>query len=277
MIIRLLSALRRKPSRRHAIAVPNTLEGYFELGIDRIFGWVGTRYGPGPFGVRVKILLRGKLIGTAAVEREDNSTRAKFSFPIKNRFSAKELLNEQVTLLAEDGEGNSGRIALDGAAQLELIREFMGRPSTVVFDMDFGDRGNARPFLRSGWSGTEANWTWSEGTESKIVFPRPSQTGRYALQFTAGCFLYQPHISSQEITVSIDGAFLARDVRRRSEPQFFECQFNSDVFSDEIETTLTLGHSDVRDPAEFGGPDDRRLAFCFRRLTLRLIQDLDNA
>jgi hypothetical protein len=261
-------------SARKAISVPNTLSGYFELRVNRIVGWSKDGYGSDAATMQIEVFVRGGLIASFAATKQPEQQRFVFSFPVDGRFTTVELVREDVLIMARDSDGNNGRILLDGAAQIELARETLGVPATVIFDLEFSRGGNARPYLGAGWSGEEAEYTWTENDDSFISFDTPTDSGAYALRMTAGAAVRRPERPTQDLEVFIDTTQVADIVYYFAHVQFNECKFAHDVFAGEPRTTLRLHHPGAVRPSDMGpSTDRRRVAFSFKRLTLiRLLQ-----
>ena len=247
----------------------NSLHGYFELRVDRIVGWVGDIYGFRNTGMRIEVFGRGGMIASCAAIPQPQQQCFDFSLHVEGRFTGAELVREEVYVVARDGDGNSGRILLDGAAQLELAREYLGVPATTVLDLDFARGGNAASYLGVGWSGTEPKFTWTENYDSFINFDTPTTPGTYALRITAGAVIRKPDLSTQDLAVFINDVQVAHIVYTEALVQFQECKFPHEVFAQAPRTTLRLHHPAAVRPFEVGLNSDRRcLAFSFKRLTL---------
>jgi hypothetical protein len=214
-------------------------------------------------------LRSGRLIASVAATAQPENRRFVFSLPVEGRFTGAELVREDVTVVARDCDGNGGRVLLDGATQIELLRENLGVPAVVVLDLDFSYGGNAKRFLGAGWSGTEADFTWTEGDDSFIDFDTPAEPGTYALRMTAGSFIRKPDLPARELVMFINATDLAHFVSTESHAQFHECKFPHEAFASAPHTTLRLHHPDAMRPSDFSeSADSRLLAFCFKRLTL---------
>jgi hypothetical protein len=252
-----------------APGLPNTLSGYFELRVDRLVGSVTDGFGTKVASIRIDVLCRGEVIASFAAEPEPKHGRFHFSFPVDGRFTGAELVKEQVVLKAYDSNGNSGRLRLDGAAQLELLRDHLGVPSVTVLDLDFSAEGNARPYLGAGWSGSERDFTWTEDDDSFVTFDSPTEPGTYALRITAGTILHKPELTSQLLKIVINGEQVDQTFYNESFVQFRECRFDRAAFRGEGRVTLRLHHPDAVRPCDIGpSRDSRRLAFNVKRLSI---------
>ena len=269
----------------------NSLFGYFELRVDRIVGWVKDAYDSDVASMQIEVIGRwprqldggeaevastriwasgrGRVVASCTATAQPDNRRFVFSLPVEGRFTGAELVREEVTVMARASNGNSGRVLLDGATQLELIREHLGAPATVIFDLDFSRGGNAKPYRGAGWSGVETDFTWTEDDDSFISFDTPAEPGAYVLRMTAGSLIREPRLPVQKLVVFINGAQVAHIVSDESHARFHECKFPHEAFASAPRTTLRLHHPDAVRPSDLGdSADRRRLAFYFKRLTL---------
>lgn len=264
---------RRRQLLHAGVGSPTALFGYFEFRAGRISGWVRDTYNSEVSKLWVEVLYDGNVIASVTATVQADEGRFAFSVPVEGRFSGADLVKERVIVLARDSDGNSGRILLDGAGQLELVREYFGAPAAVIFDLDFGPGGNARPFLGRGWSGPDVDFTFTEDSESFISFDRPVEPGSYALRITTGALVRKPEIPEQELVIFVDDTQIGHISLTEPHVQFRECLFSHEAFGSAASTTLRLYHPDAKRPCDFGWNSDvRRLAFSFKRLSLaRLI------
>jgi hypothetical protein len=183
MIRRSLFDLFRRGRRRPTqIAMPNAFFGEFEFRVNRLVGWVKDKYDSDIDDLQIEVLRHGVVIAACSSAPQSGQRHVQFSLPVEGLFTGAELVKEEVVLIAHDREGNRGQLRLDGAAQIELIRDNLGAPSVGVFDLDFSRDGNARPYLGGGWSGAESSFTWTENDDSFISFGTPAEPGTYALR-----------------------------------------------------------------------------------------------
>lgn len=260
---------KRSERERTRFGMPNALYGYFEIRVDRIVGWVKDVYNCDVSDVQIDVLVRSRHIASVAATAQPENRRFVFSLPIEDRFTSDDLVREEVIIIARDSDGNSGRILLDGATQLELIREHLAEPAAVILDLDFSRGGNARPYLGDGWSGTEDNFTWTEDDDSFISFDAPNESGNYVLRMTTGSLIRKPHLPTQRLNLFINAMQIAYVVCDEAHAQFHEFRFTQDVFAGASRATLHLHHPDAVSPSDLGeSQDKRRLAFNFKRLTI---------
>ena len=245
------------------------LTGYFELRMDRIVGWAKNGYGSIADSMLIEVIRHGNVIASCPATRQPELRRFAFSLSIEGRFTGKELATESVIVVARDSSDNRCILRLDGAAQLELVRDYLGVPADVILDLDFSHDGNARPYLGAGWVGVGTDFTWTENDDSFIHFDAPVEPGTYALRFTAGAFICKPELPRQVLEVFVDAWQIASLIYREGHPQFQECRFSHEAFASSSRAALRFRHPNAARPSEvYDGKDGRRLAFNFKRLTL---------
>jgi hypothetical protein len=266
---RLSRLFKRSGVRRMRLGSPNTLYGYFELRVDRIVGWVEDTYRSSAADMQVDVRCGGHLIASVVASAQPGEARFFFSVTVDDRVKAADLIRETVIVVARDSDGNTGRLLLDGAAQLELIRDYLGVPTIVSFDLDFSPGGNARPYLGSGWSGSGVDVTFMQDDESFINFETPSESGTYALRITIGAIIQKPDVPEQALTAFVNGVEVAQLFQTESPVQFHEFMFSSEAFTAIPHSSLRFYHPDAKRPCDLGWNGDiRRLAFSVKRISL---------
>jgi hypothetical protein len=255
------------------LGLPNTLSGYFELRVNRVVGWVKDAYGTDVANMQIEVRYHGHAIACFEATAERQNGRFVFSMLVEGRFTGADLVTEEVTIYARDSEGNSGRVLLDGAAQLELIREYLGVPVAILLDLDFSSGGNATPYLGAGWFAADTDFTFTDSDDSFITFDAPRDPGTYVLRITAGAIIWKPSMPTQELMVFLNEAQIAHLVATEAHSQFNECTFTHEAFAGSSAAKVRLHHPDAVRPFDLGiNADIRRLSFSFKRLTLaRLI------
>jgi len=250
------------------------LTGSFELRVDRIVGWATDNQGSRADSMRIEVTRGESVIATCQATPRRERERFDFTFDIEDRFTSKELVLETVKVIALDSSGNRGVVRLDGATQLELIRDHLGVPVDVVLDLEFGTTGNAGPHLGAGWSTPEPNARWTENDDSFISLDTPAEPGTYALRFTATPLLREPDLRLQPLVVFVNDWQVANIAYVLAHAQFQECRFPHEAFGAAPRATLRFHHPGaVRIADLIGNQDQRRLAFSFKRMTVvRLLQ-----
>jgi hypothetical protein len=96
-----------------------------------------------------------------------------------------------------------------------------------------------------------------------------AEPGIYALRMTVGAVIRKPVLPEQDLKVFIDATQVAHIAQTEGYSQFQEFKFAHEAFAGGPRTTLRLHHPGAVRPSNLGASTDtRRLAFCFRRLTL---------
>jgi hypothetical protein len=273
---RLLGLWKRRGPTVDRLAFDKALTGWFELRVDRIIGWATDGTGSRVDGMRIEAVRRGLVIASCPATPQPQHGRFAFSMPLEGVFTGADLVTERVTIVARDSDGNNGRLKLDGAAQLELIRDHLGVPCVGILDLDFSRDGNARPYLGAGWSGAEENYTWTEGNDSFIGFDTPAEPGTYALRFTAAALVRKHEPWEQLLAVFLNDEEIGRRSETEGHARFQEFKFQHEAFGGTPRATLRLHHPGAVRPSDVDGTrDTRRLAFAFKRLSVVRLLPVD--
>jgi hypothetical protein len=191
-----------------------------------------------------------------------------FTLPIDGRFNTAELASDTVTVGARNRRGDTGTLILHGPTKQELVRDHFGAPSETIFDLDFTDKGNARPFLGAGWWRAEKDYTWTTDDKSVVTFPAPEAPGQYLLRLTCAPYILDS-APLQTMDIRLDGQHIASIRETEGLMQFNEFRMNAADFTARPTSTLQFEHVNAVRPSEHtGNSDTRRLAFRFRRMAL---------
>ena len=260
---------RRRATRGSRWSGGSPLIGYFEVRVDRVVGWAKVEYGASADSMVIEFVRRGAIIASCPATSQPAHNRFVFNIPIEERFTTKELALDHVAVVARDSDGNRGILRLDGAAQIEFLRELHTTPADIVLDLDFSHDGNARPYLLEGWYGAEADFTWTANDESFVAFDAPSKPGTYALRLTAGANIHESILPEQKLGIFVNQNQIAEWLYKYRHVQFNECRFSYDVFTSSGRAMLQFYHPNAARPSDIGdSPDGRRLAFNVKRLTI---------
>ena len=71
--------------------------------------------------------------------------------------------------------------------------------------LTFHDRGNARPYLRSGWSYPEKNFTWTNSNEAQIIFPLKKKSNNLLIKASIIPNLARGKIARQRVSIYANG------------------------------------------------------------------------
>ena len=125
----------------------------------------------------------------------------------------------------------------------------------------------AEPYKVSGWSGTETNFTWTEGKAAVLALPVPQNVGALRLRVLVSAYTHPPELRSQPVEVYANGLKVANwDIASPTK--------NTADIPDEVTakgTTLTLQFRTemATAPAAFSpNADPRVLGICCYELEL---------
>ena len=253
--------------RSDGLGVPGRLTGTFDIREQALIGHVDVIPEASSAGTRIEVWRENVVVATVETEPPNAHDRMLFRLPFEGRFAVSDLIRESVHLVARNARGDTGNIGLNGATQLELIRDYMGLPVEKVIDLHFTHGGNARPHLGTGWSGPEAEFTWTLDNDSLIHFPSPKPDGAYFLRLRARAFITNL-VAMQKLDVFVNDELIANLVADTAEMEFNEFRFPGNVFTKK-QATVRLHHPYAGRPSEhLGTGDDRRLAFAVRRISV---------
>ena len=180
---------------------------------------------------------------------------------------------------------------IDGAFSLRIIAQGLttGRffsesePEhgvTPELEMAFGMEGNSHMYVREGWSGPEAGYTWTAGHLSRLQFPRPVRVGAYRLRVLGRPYIWigsDDQVHPQRLLLQVNGLECGA-VTVTGEPAVLECDLPWSTFAGSDEVELVWSLPDAVRPSEVKGiADDRLLAFRFERIELSPICVLQQA
>ena len=83
-------------------------------------------------------------------------------------------------------------------------------PETVGWLISFAGGGGSEPYRVSGWSRSEPDYTWTDGTSATLALPIPELGVPYLMRFKLGSFVYPPELPSQDVELFVNGRSLAR-------------------------------------------------------------------
>jgi len=175
-------------------------------------------------------------------------------------------------VLVKPRPGDEAEIAWAGSAEDESVAA-LPEPEpdgagTTILDLSFAISGNAEPYLGTGWSPAEEEFTWTEADDSLVYFPRPSGSGPFILRLWFGpCTT--PTVPQQTLEIYLNDSRIGGLNVGEDGPD--ECEFvlESSAFGSLSVATLRLHHPDAVRPSDhFDSDDTRRLAFAFRSISL---------
>ncbi len=71
--------------------------------------------------------------------------------------------------------------------------------------IEFKSGGNSEPYRVSGWSTTETEFTWSEGTSAKVTLPISPSPGGLSLKVTMAALIHDPELPFQPVEIYANG------------------------------------------------------------------------
>lgn len=94
-------------------------------------------------------------------------------------------------------------------AVLAMLLVGCGDGGVVGQQIKFGKGGDSERYRVSGWSHTEDNFTWTEGTSAKLSLPIGKEPGPLNLTVNMSGFAQPPQLTSQPVEVLVNGQKLA--------------------------------------------------------------------
>lgn len=84
-------------------------------------------------------------------------------------------------------------------------------PATVEYGrkISFGEGGGSEPYRVSGWSKTEAKFTWTEGTSASLKLPIAATNEQVSLKMTMAALIKPPELPSQTVEVYVNDQKIA--------------------------------------------------------------------
>jgi hypothetical protein len=125
--------------------------------------------------------------------------------------------------------------------------------------LDFRSGGNAREFLGDGWSFAESIGTWAVGDRSEVRLPPTAHSGLYGLRISVVPMLWPPAVTSQHISLRMNGRALLQGQARKNEVCTFSCEVPAGVMAFDRTNLLEILHEDGAAPASIGDSADRRV------------------
>ena len=184
----------------------------------------------------------------------------------------------RATDLAPDPEAN--RVVLDrmlavgtpmGLAQKNEANK-AGKPTEV--NIDFGRTGNAGGFLGHGWSGQEENHIWSIGPLSTLVISEIEPDRDYRVSLKIGACVFPPEQTKTHLRVVVRGEAIAEFFVAHNAT--FECRVRADMVAPDGSLIVFFDHPGFVAPSDFGHPDTRKLAICFRSVRFIACREADD-
>jgi len=133
--------------------------------------------------------------------------------------------------------------------------------------IEFKTGGNSEPYRVSGWSTTETQFTWSEGTVAKLNLPVAANPGGLRLKLMTGALIHEPDFTSQPVEAYANGQKIAEwqvgDVAE------FTATIPGEITKTAGTLTLEFRTPKSTSPKALGvNADPRLLGICVRSLEL---------
>ncbi len=211
--------------------------------------------------------------------RRDTDHYHRFPFIIElDDISSRDVLCDTTRLFAENAFGARSYLSLDGASQLNLIRQHLGKPRHLIFDIDFAAGGTALSYMRSGWSNPETGFCWTDGGQAKLSIPANiSPDCRYELTLTCRPLIAPPFVERQDITVTVNGYSQSVSLDGKT-LGFVTLLYPAGSLPNSSLVDITLDLPNAERPSRFRdeSKDNRQLALAFRQITLAHLLDHDS-
>jgi hypothetical protein len=140
-----------------------------------------------------------------------------------------------------------------------------------VYHAAFGSGGNGIEYLRSGWSASEATFTWSIGTESLLELPRCPNPGVYLVQIVMRPFVVPGPLPTQRVEVTLNGQAIGACELRQLAVVEFQVPVAFALEGRPLTIKLTVPGAARPRPLS-GANDDRVLGVCLERLIFRRLR-----
>jgi hypothetical protein len=143
--------------------------------------------------------------------------------------------------------------------------------------IDFRPGGNARQFLRDGWSFQERVGIWAIGPESSLSMPPVSTAGPHRLSIKVFPMIRPPNVPYQRVELRVNGQALHNQKLGAGERQI-DCVIPQGLLHTTTNNELVVSHPDATAPSRIllQSADSRPLALCFERLELDHLEAHDS-
>ena len=250
--------------------------GKYELLGRRCIGTVQDRWSPtsSPMVIEVESVHR-QVLQTLSVRATNDHGRYDFAFELESGMEPRAFLSDQIGLYARNVYGLRGKLPLDGGSQLALIREHLGKPRTVLFDLDFTRGSNAQACMVEGWGAPEPKVCCSDGPRAVLRVPVPLRMAdRYELTITCFPFLFPPRVADQRMILSMNEYVHTASLDARA-LEFFSFIFPDGSLNDSDAALLKFEFPDCTCPNDLHiNEDTRLLAFGFKQMVLARLLDV---
>ena len=137
-----------------------------------------------------------------------------------------------------------------------------------IYDVSFGTGDKGAAYLRTGWSTSEPDFTWSIGHESVIELPPCPQDGIFIVQLILRPFIVPLLLPAQRLEIGVNGqAIGAREINTLAVVEF-EIPTAIAASGHPLHITLIVPGAACPRPLN-GVDDDRILGMCLERIVFR--------
>lgn len=132
-------------------------------------------------------------------------------------------------------------------------------PATIAIGtlIRFNAGGESERYRDAGWSKTERDFTWSEGSVAKLNLPIPADAGLLTLNMKLGGLIKPPTLASQAVQVVVNGKKIAD--WQVAETADFTARIPAEATKNGAVLTVELRLSNATSPKALGLGDDDRL------------------
>ena len=120
----------------------------------------------------------------------------------------------------------------------------------------FGTEGNGELYQVSGWSYSEAGFTWTEGKKAALLLPVDT-TSDVTVKFSIAPFLAENKIKSQKVNIYINGKKSGQWILKSPETSLQEIKIPRKLIKDKS-VKITFELPDAKSPASIGTSQDPR-------------------
>lgn len=164
-----------------------------------------------------------------------------------------------------------------------LVNRYLVTPSLLapgspvleeVYAASFGAGATGVEYLKTGWSTSERNFTWSIGIESAVELPPCPEDGTYLVQLMMRPFVVPTILPSQRVEIGVNGkAIGACDIKTLAMVEF---EVPAAIAASGRPIALTIAVPGAARPRPLNGADDDRvLGICLERMLFRRLRAAD--
>lgn len=188
-----------------------------------------------------------------AFNLNDRATQGHETFPalaafVRRNYQIKEEVGG-VRIFVANGNMNS-------APAETAVKSTSTADESAGWTVGFNAGSGSEVYRVSGWSGAEAEFTWTEGTSAKLKLPIPDQNAALVLRMKLGG-LIQPQLPVQNVAVYANGEKIAD--WQVSEPADFSAPIPPELTKNAEDLNIELRIPDAASPQSLGMSYDGRL------------------